>query len=105
MADNQEQARESNSDIDGLRFVSTGQEAEYTWSSFPDNTQNFGWQLLAEEENTGATLEGGTLNAGSISVNFQSDTPTNYLIVIAASANGEVIEQVQKQITVLPTPE
>lgn len=105
VGDNQEQARESNSNIDGLRFVSTGQQADYTWADFPDNATTFGWQVLSETENTDATLEQDSLNAGSITLNFQSNTAANYLIVIAASANGEVIEQVQKQITVLPTPE
>jgi len=105
VGDNQDQARESNSNIDGLRFISTGQQADYTWADFPDNATTFGWQVLSETENTDATLEQGSLNAGSITLNFQSNTAANYLIVIAASANGEVIEQVQKQITVLPTPE
>lgn len=104
VAPGDEQARDSPSGIEGRRFVPTNEESTYTWSDLPEETVTFNWQLLVDspEFNGNATLEYDTFQDGEVSLNMQSDTEGTFLVVIAAvNSEAEVIEQVEKSVSVV----
>lgn len=104
VADDASEARDSDTPITGRRFVPTNETSVYSWSTFPDDTVSFNWQLLSDSEdfNGNASIELQGLSDGTLNLIMESDTAENFLIVIAAiGPGGEVTEQVQKPISVV----
>ena len=104
VGNDQSQARDSDSQIDGLRFVEPNQTATYSWVDFPDGTIQFQWQVLAEEDGANVTIQRSNLAQDRLDLEFTSPDGGNYLIAIGAiGQDGNVIAQAQKQVSVVTT--
>jgi len=96
---------EDDSPIQGPNIVSVGETSRYEWNTYPDETESFDWVTLAETsdiESSDVTLELANQEVESLSLDFTCEVQGDFLIVISAIANGEVIEQPQKVVSVVP---
>jgi hypothetical protein len=100
------QEDEEQSEILGPNILSVGQNAQFRWSDFPQNTVTFRWQVLAEGEssNEPTTLNLAEGSAEELILDFVSEAEGDFLIRIIATANGQRLEQVQKIVSVIPAP-
>jgi len=97
------QQPQDDSPIEGPNVVSVGETSRYEWGTYPDETEQFDWVVLAETsdvESSNITLELANQEPESLSLDFTCEVQGDFLIVISAIAGGEVIEQPQKVVSV-----